>query len=138
MEGQTSKKILQGKLQRRLRNNPTDAERRLWCYLRSRQVSGAKFRRQHPVDRYILDFVCFEPKVVIELDGSQHTESSRYDAMRTAILERAGYVVLRFWNDDVFKQADAVLDVIWNTVTSRQTHPRPSPPLEGEGERLCR
>lgn len=131
MEGQTSDSILDRKLQRQLRNNPTDAEARLWRHLRNRNVSGAKFRRQHPFENYILDFVCFDPKIVIELDGGQHGSSVLYDQRRTAVLEKSGYVVLRFWNDEVLERTVAVMDVIWSTVVAKQAHPHPALPLKG-------
>ena len=81
--GQANKKILSNRLQRRLRNEMTDAEKALWKVLRSRQVSGFKFRRQHPFGDYILDFVCLERKLVIEVDGGQHGERTKYDEIRT-------------------------------------------------------
>ncbi len=133
MEGQTSKKILRGKLQRVLRNAQTEAELRLWQSLRGRQMSGVKFRRQHPFEHYILDFACLAPKIVVELDGGQHCDASTYDARRTAALEKAGFVVLRFWNNEVFENPEGVLQVIWNAVCSRGNPSPPNPPLEGEG-----
>lgn len=134
MEGQTNRKIRVRALQRELRNAPTDAEAHLWRFLRGRNIAGAKFRRQHPFERYILDFACLDPKIVVELDGGHHAESGRYDASRTALLADAGFVVLRFWNHDVFERTQAVLDAIWAAVTSSRTHPHPGPPLEGEGD----
>ena len=134
MQGQTNRKILQGKLQRILRNQPTDAEHRLWQYLRRRQLDGCGFRRQHPFGDYILDFACLERKVVVELDGSQHVDNACYDAQRTATLEQAGFVVLRFWNNDVFGNIEGVVDVILAALADRQATPSPpNPPLEGEG-----
>jgi very-short-patch-repair endonuclease len=133
MRGQTNKGILEPKLQRRLRNNATDAERALWQRLRARQLGGCKFRRQHPFGDYILDFVCLERKLVIELDGSQHAEETIKDAARTAFLEFAGFVVLRFWNNQVFEEMDGVMEAIWQALTARHTPSPPNPPLEGEG-----
>ncbi len=133
MEGQTNPKILGAKLQRQLRNAPTDAERFLWQRLRSRQIDDAKFRRQHPFENYILDFACLERKVVIELDGGQHAETVSYDAARTRQLEKAGFVVLRFWNHEVFENMDGVLEVIRTTLRTRAEPSPPNPPLEGEG-----
>ena len=83
MKGQTSKGILKPKLQRRLRKNMTDAERRLWRTLQRRQVAGFNFRRQHPFGDYVIDFVCLEAMLAIEVDGGQHTENAREDAERT-------------------------------------------------------
>jgi very-short-patch-repair endonuclease len=93
---------------RKLRLNQTDAERRLWSNLRGRQLGGYKFVRQAPLGRYICDFVCREKKVVIEVDGGQHAESSR-DQIRDKFLEDLGYRVLRFWNNDVLSKTDGVL-----------------------------
>ncbi len=134
MKGQTNHNILQRKLQRRLRNNATDAERLLWRHLRGRQLDGCKFRRQHPYADYILDFVCLERMVAVELDGSQHAEQVDADTMRTVFLERAGFRVLRFWNNQVFEETEGVLEAILAALCERrETHPHPSPPLEGEG-----
>ena len=133
MDGQTNRKIIDAKLQRQLRNTPTDAERTLWQRLRSRQLDGAKFRRQHPFDDYILDFACLERKIVIELDGGQHAEAVAYDIQRTAKLEKAGFVVLRFWNNEVFENMDGVLEVIWTALLASSKPSPPNPPLEGEG-----
>ncbi len=129
MQGQTNRKILRGKLQRKLRNNPTDAEALLWRQLRGRQLEGCKFRRQHPFLDFILDFACLERKLVVELDGGQHADSTAYDARRTAALEDNGFTVLRFWNNDVFKNMDGVLEVILRTLRARATPspPKPSP-----------
>ncbi len=116
---------------RRLRGDLTDAERLLWRRLRGRELLGWKFRRQHPVGRYIVDFVCVEAGVVVELDGGQHADSPR-DATRTRFLEATGLLVLRFWNNDVLTQTDAVLAVILAAVRSRCPHPSPLS-LAGEG-----
>lgn len=95
---------------RNLRNNPTDAEKILWKHLRSQQLHGLKFRRQVPIDNYIVDFLCFEKRLVIELDGGQH--SPEIDAARTAYLESKGFLVMRFWNNDVFQNIEGVLETI--------------------------
>ena len=101
---------------RQLRNNPTDAERVLWNILRGRQIAGYKFRRQAPIGHYIVDFVCFENRLVIEVDGGHHAESADYDAMRTAWLESEGFRVMRFWNDQVLRETDAVQEAIFLAV----------------------
>ena len=101
---------------RQLRKNPTDAEQEVWNILRSRQVSGYKFRRQAPIGSYIVDFVCFESRLVIEVDGGQHVEQANYDADRTGWLEGAGYRVIRFWNSQVLEETEAVRDAIWMAV----------------------
>lgn len=103
-----------------LRQGMTDAERRLWDRLR-RNGLGVKFRRQHPFETWVLDFVCLERKLVIEVDGSQHAETTAADAARSSRLERAGFRVLRFWNHDVLTNTDAVVERIW-----RELNP-PSP-----------
>jgi very-short-patch-repair endonuclease len=132
--GQTRRKIRSGKLQQALRNNMSDAEQALWRHLRDRQLSGLKFRRQHPFGDYILDFVCLENKLVIEVDGGQHRERAVYDENRTKKLQTAGFRVLRFWNNEVLKEMESVKEKIWLVVQQLQTHPHPNPPLEGEGE----
>ncbi|MCM2359800.1 MAG: DUF559 domain-containing protein [Geobacteraceae bacterium] len=134
MIGQTNKKILSGKLQRTLRNNMTDTERALWYLLRGRQISGLKFRRQHPFGDCILDFVCPEIRLVIEVDGGQHEQQAKYDENRTQKLQTAGFRVLRFWNNEVLEEKESVKEKIWLVVKELQSHPHPDPPLEGEGE----
>src|SRR5262245_4118658 len=96
---------------RRLRATMTDAERKLWWALRSRGI-GPKFRRQVPLGGFIVDFVSFELKIIIEIDGSQHAGNLR-DAMRDRYFAERGYRVLRFWNNDVLKNLDGVLEVIF-------------------------
>jgi len=96
---------------RQMRREPTEAERRMWRLLRDRRLGGFKFRRQEQLGRYIVDFVCFERKLVIELDGSQHAESA-YDAERDAWLRSRDFVVLRFWNNEVFENPVGVLHAV--------------------------
>jgi very-short-patch-repair endonuclease len=114
---------------RALRRAQTDAERKLWEHLRAGQVDGLKFRRQHPVTPYIADFYCEAAKLVIELDGSQHAAS--VDAARTRFLEAQGLTVLRFWDNDVLVNTDAVLDAIWAVIARRTLTPTPLPVGEG-------
>ncbi|MCA0395433.1 MAG: endonuclease domain-containing protein [Proteobacteria bacterium] len=134
MQGRTNRRIIQGQLQRTLRNHPTDAERRLWQHLRGRQLDGCKFRRQHPFGDYILDFVCLERKAVVEVDGSQHSDRIAHDAERTRFLHDRGFVILRFWNNEVFENIEGVLEVIMAMLVTREEAPSPpNPPLEGEG-----
>ena len=97
---------------RALRKSPTEAERALWRHIRLRQLEGCKFRRQQPLGRCIVDFVCFEKKLIIELDGGQHAEQMASDAERTAWLETQGFRVLRFWNHDVLSNIEAVKEAI--------------------------
>lgn len=101
---------------RQLRRTPTDAERALWRHLRRRQFDGCKFRRQQPVGPYIVDFVCFENGLIVELDGGQHSERVGYDRARSRWLEAGGYRVLRSWNHDVFQNIEAVKQVIRNAL----------------------
>ena len=101
---------------RHLRSNPTDAERFLWRHLRLRQFGGYKFRRQRPVGPYIVDFVCLEKRVVIEVDGGQHSERRSHDARRDAWLNKEGFTVLRFWDHQVLKQVDDVKQAIWEAL----------------------
>jgi len=102
----------------KLRNNPTDAERLLWHHLRLRQFAGYKFRRQRPVGAYIVDFICLEKKLVIEVDGGQHSKQKVYDDRRTSWLQSEGLTVLRFWDHEILTQLDDVKQVIWNTLNT--------------------
>ena len=100
----------------------------MWNILRKRQLSGCKFRRQAPIGSYIVDFVCLENMLVIEVDGGHHTELRRNDAARTAWLEREGFRVIRFWNNQVLTNTDSVQAAIWMAVKDfLPSH------LEGEG-----
>jgi very-short-patch-repair endonuclease len=96
---------------RQLREFSTDAERRMWSALRDRRLSRYKFRRQHPIGHYIVDFACTEYRLVIELDGSQHADSAA-DARRTAWLEIQGWRIVRFWNNDVLGNIDGVIEAV--------------------------
>ena len=102
---------------RHLRHTLTDAEASLWHHLRNRALAGCKFRRQHPMGPYIVDFVCIERKLVVELDGSQHADCPA-DSMRTGWIEANGYRVLRFWNNDALCQQQVVLAVILEALES--------------------
>ena len=97
---------------RRLRKQMPPAENRLWQRLRNRQLGGYRFRRQQPIGQYILDFVCSEVKLVIEIDGGQHANQTAYDEARTQYLQNLGFSVMRFWNNEVLQQTDAVLTAI--------------------------
>ena len=97
---------------RELRREATPAEAYLWSHLRGRQLQGLKFRRQHPIDRYIVDFVCVEARLIVEVDGDIHLAQQEYDAFRTGYLESRGYRVIRFANDTVLNNVDAVLAAI--------------------------
>jgi len=122
------------KFQKQLRTNQTIAETKLWYYLRNRNICGHKFRRQQIICGYIVDFVCYEMKMIIELDGGQHSKPSNviYDSDRTKILENAGFKVLRFWNNSVMLETQSVLETIFNELNT--PHPRFARPLP-QGER---
>jgi very-short-patch-repair endonuclease len=102
---------------RELRRSATDAEVRLWYHLRSGRLGGLKFRRQHPLPPYIVDFYCEAAKLAVELDGSQH--GGERDAQRTLDLEYVGIMVLRFWNDQALKETEAVLQEIYRVASER-------------------
>ena len=97
---------------RSLRKNSTDAEDSLWYNLRSRRLSGLKFKRQHPIGNYIVDFICLDKKVIVELDGSQHLQQSHYDSERDDWLKNQGFKVLRYHNNEFFESKEEVLEVI--------------------------
>jgi len=109
--------------QRELRRNPTEVEKRLWSRLRNRQLDGIKFRRQTPIGRYIVDFVSESEKLIVELDGGQHAQQTEADAERTQALESMGYIVIRFWNNEVIENIDGVLMEILNTARSAKPLP---------------
>jgi very-short-patch-repair endonuclease len=118
---------------RELRNGATDAERHLWRYLKLRQLAGLRIRRQVPIGPYVADFLCPQARLIVELDGGQHTERLDADEVRTRVLADFGYCMLRYWNDDVLLRTQDVLDDILRHVNS--TPPQPSPSLrEREGE----
>lgn len=113
-------------LARSLRKQMTHAEVKLWLRLRSRQLRGQKFRRQHPIGPYIVDFACLNLKLAIEVDGPSHTTGSRiaHDRERTAFLEQGGWQVLRFWNTDIHQDMEACLECIARALQVRETHRR--------------
>ena len=113
-----------------LRANQTDAERLLWKYLRNRQVDHHKFRRQVPLGDYVADFVFFGASLIVEVDGGQHSIQFEADETRTKWLETRGFTVLRFWNNDVLGNTEAVLDKIREHLIT----PSPLPLPQGERE----
>jgi len=117
---------------RELRNNPTDAEAKLWRQLSRRQVAGVRFNRQVPIGPFICDFVARSAKLVIELDGGQHSTNTDYDQNRSTYLEQQDYRVLRFWNNDVLGNLDGVMSVVEEALTHR---PSPGPSRNAGGER---
>ena len=129
---------------RSLRSNQTDAEQLLWGLLRGRRLAGRKFRRQHPIGRYILDFYCHEDRLAVEVDGGQHNDEKKklHDDRRSRFLREQGIRVVRFWNHDVLLQTDSVLESLWeeihsgssSSISSPPALPSPQTPLpEGEG-----
>ena len=118
---------------RALRRGMTDSERKLWSGLRSEQL-GVKFRRQHPLGNYIADFACLDPKLIVELDGSQHLAQQSYDAQRDTFLRAQGFEVLRFGSNDPFVNFEGVLQAIVNRLGELTAAcPHPNLPPEGEG-----
>ena len=115
---------------RTLRKNMTEAERKLWGRLRGQQL-GIRFRRQVVMGRYIVDFLCLDPKIIIEVDGSQHADDIHYDEQRTKWLASLGYRVLRYWNNEVLQELDAVLDAIWKACF-KLPHPASPPSPAGK------
>ena len=118
-----------------MRLNPTEAEKQLWAILRAKRLAGFKFKRQVIIDSYIVDFISFDHRLIVEADGSQHAESE-YDKRRDAYLEKQGFSALRFWNSDILKDSDAVAETIWHAL---QSPPLPSaatrlPPSPARGE----
>ena len=121
---------------KQLRQEPTEAEARLWNRLRRKQLDGFRFRRQVPIDSYIVDFFCPTAKLIVEVDGGQHAnksdyDKSDYDKRWTKWLEARGYRVLRFWNNEVLGNTDGVIAEILRTV--RESPPPYPSPSRGEG-----
>ena len=114
---------------RDLRQSGTDAEHKPWQRLRAEQLNGLKFRRQHPFPPYIVDFYCDAKKLVVELDGAQHNDE--VDRARTRFLESRGLKVLRYWDNEVLQQIEAVLEAILGAAENRTLTPTPLPMGEG-------
>ena len=131
------------KLAKRLRKQPTEAEKRLWYFLHKKQLDGLRFKRQEPIGRYVADFVCPTLKLVVEVDGGQHGIKVEKDAARTAWLESQGYSVIRFWNNEVMDNIEGVLATVREEVAallamrtappSTSLREATSPSEEGEG-----
>ncbi len=111
----------------------TEAERFLWRQLRLRQFGGHKFRRQQPIGKYIVDFVCLERQLIIEVDGGHHSEQVSYDQERDAWLEKQGFFILRFWDNEVLKEIESVKEVIMKALEERSNTPHFTPPPQGGG-----
>ena len=119
---------------RTLRDRSTDAERAMWRALRNRRLSGHKFRRQHPIEPYVVDFFCISARLIVEIDGGQHADRENDDAKRTAHLESRGFKVIRCWNNEIFENMDGVQQAILEHLKAQASSPQPSPPKGGEGE----
>ena len=115
---------------RELRKNATSAELALWDQLRNRQITGVRFNFQRPIGPFICDFVARTPKLVIEVDGGQHSEAEGYDLARTRFLNARGYRVIRFWNNDVLQNIEGVVEMNRQTLADM---PSPAPPGNGRG-----
>ena len=120
---------------RALRRNPTEAEKLLWRELRHWQVAGYKFRRQQPIGQYIVDFICFEKQLIIELDGGQHADQTNYDSERDMWLREQGFSVLRFWNNDVLQNIVGIKETI---LQKQKSTPFLSPSPQGGRRRIAR
>ena len=112
---------------KRLRSDMTEAEWALWYHLRAKRFCGIKFYRQKIVGHYIADFLSLNPKLIIELDGSQHAEQIEYDRIRTTYLEEQAFTVIRFWNDEVLRDINMVLDVIFDAIHNEFPSPSENP-----------
>lgn len=108
-----------------MRSEPTEAEKLFWWEVRDRRLDGFKFKRQYLVAGYIADFVCLERKLIIELDGGQHSESTEYDTKRSAILEEHGFRVMRIWNAEIFKNMEGVIDAVLAELGGKGPSPSP-------------
>lgn len=106
---------------KQLKTEMTEAEKLLWSKIRRKQLNGVKFCRQKIVGNYIVDFLSFEKKLIIELDGGQHADQVEYDKKRTAFLEQQGFTVIRFWNTEVLLETDSVLEQLWTLTKSDES-----------------
>lgn len=113
-----------------LRKRLTDTEQVLWKYLRANQVEGLKFRRQEPIGNYIVDFICYEKRIIIEVDGGQHSVNKEKDNKRDKWFKEQGFKVLRFWDNEVLTNIEGVLEVLRNNCLN---HPPLNPSHQGRG-----
>jgi very-short-patch-repair endonuclease len=116
---------------RELRINQTKEEKKLWAALRAKQFDGLKFRRQEQIGRFIVDFVCYDKKLVIELDGSQHLDEKEKDLVRDEWLNSQGFTVRRFWNNEVRNNFSGVLALIKEYCDKNPSNPPLTPPIKG-------
>ena len=121
---------------RKLRRTDTDTERKLWRHLRDRRLDGLNFKRQVIIDDKIADFVCWDARLIVEVDGGQHAGQVAQDLEHTRVLENAGFLVLRFWNNEVLSNTEGVLTVILDHVVSARRNPSPQP-SQGLGPASC-
>jgi very-short-patch-repair endonuclease len=122
------------RIAKKLRRNSTDAERLLWRHLRAKQIVGLKFRRQEQIGSFIVDFVCYQTRVIVEADGGQHALES-VDVERTQWLNSQGFAVLRFWNDEILTNIEGVIDVVlMQCDKDANCPPLPNPLPQGERE----
>jgi very-short-patch-repair endonuclease len=119
---------------KKLRANMTDAERRLWYWLRAHRFDGFKFKRQVPIDPYVVDFACLGRKLVVEVDGGQHADNSN-DVVRDNDLKGEGFRILRFWNNDVLQNTRGVLETIYSALGTPSPGALRAPPSPPAGER---
>jgi very-short-patch-repair endonuclease len=110
---------------RELRSNATEPERILWAALRGRNVGGLKFRRQHPIEPYIVDFYCAEARLIVELDGESHNDQVEYDLARVEFLRRLGLTIFRVTNDDVLENIDGLARAIQKAAFTKLGKPHP-------------
>ncbi|MHB8536049.1 MAG: endonuclease domain-containing protein [Sulfuricaulis sp.] len=118
---------------KKLRRVMTDAEKELWYHLRAHRLFGTKFKRQKPIGPYIADFACPALRLVIEIDGGQHSEEVKYDRLREIWLHKRGYTVLRFWNNEVMENMEGVLERIAAAVKNQAPSPLSPSPASGRG-----
>src|SRR6218665_3844492 len=119
---------LRGRAKEMRGEGATEAERGLWYRLRAKRFMGLKFKRQKPIGHYIVDFVCMELGLIVELDGGQHAEQGAYDRRRDRWLEEQGFTVVRFWNNQVLQEMEAVLEFLRVWVESKRAPSPPPPP----------
>jgi very-short-patch-repair endonuclease len=122
-------------LARKMRKEATDAERLLWNHLRTKRINNLKFRRQQPIGHYIVDFICYEKKLIIEVDGGQHAEENEKDLKRTQWLNQKGFRVIRFWNNEVLYNCDGVLEEIFEQCKNTLPLSLPEGGRWGKGEK---
>lgn len=115
-----------------LKSEMTEAEKLLWSKIRRKQLNGVKFCRQKIVGNYIVDFLSFEKRLIIELDGGQHASQTEYNSVRTKYLEEQGFTVIRFWNNEVLQRTDDIMNMLWELTYSEVSSPHPNPPPQAE------